>query len=119
MTAHAINFFGLYICKYSYSPLDTSPNDNPEAELPLFAGDYLFILSNCDEDGFYLGETLEGKRGLVPSNFVEKVQNLSKESYQQILSKCNYFTMLRFLKIFVLNICILQQLRINSKLKLK
>ena len=78
----------MYICKYSYSPLDNSPNDNPEIELPLVAGDYLFILSDCDEDGFYYGETLEGKRGLIPSNFIVKVHNLDKETYHQILSKC-------------------------------
>jgi hypothetical protein len=80
--------FSLYICKYSYNPLENSPNDNPETELPLTVGDYLFILSDKDEDGFFLGELLDGRRGLVPSNFIEKVQHLSKEAYQQIFSKC-------------------------------
>ncbi len=67
--------------------MENSPNDNPEVELPLVAGDYLFIFSDCDEDGFYIGETLDGKRGLAPSNFIEKVQNLNKETYQQIITK--------------------------------
>ena len=80
----------MYICKYSYNPIDSSPNDNPESELPLLSGDYLFILSECDDDGFYFGETLEGKRGLIPSNFIEKVKDLNKESYEQILSKCEF-----------------------------
>ncbi len=64
----------LYVCKYSYDPFKNSPNDNPEAELPLIAGEYLFILNEEDEDGFYTGELLNGQRGLVPSNFVERVQ---------------------------------------------
>ena len=63
----------LYLCKYSYDPFKDSPNDNPEAELPLLAGDYLYILSEEDEDGFFMGELINGRQGLVPSNFVEKV----------------------------------------------
>lgn len=73
----------LYTCKYSYDPFKNSPNDNPEAELPLQANDYLFILSEEDEDGFYMGELLSGRRGLVPSNFIEKISidhnNLQKQ----------------------------------------
>jgi hypothetical protein len=53
----------LYLCKYSYDPLTNSPNDNPEAELSLSAGDYLFILNEEDEDGFYVGESIVGKKG--------------------------------------------------------
>ena len=75
----------LYTCKYSYDPFRNSPNDNPEAELPLFAGDYLFILSEEDEDGFYTGELLNGKRGLVPSNFVERV-NLDQSNINKYLN---------------------------------
>jgi hypothetical protein len=81
----------LYICKYTYRPKDHSPNDNPDLELELIAGEYLFVLDVLDDDGFYNGQTLvDAKRGLVPSNFVEKVQNLTKDSYQQILTRCEY-----------------------------
>ena len=74
----------LYACKYSYDPFKNSPNDNPEAELPLTAGEFLFILNEEDEDGFYTGELLSGKRGLVPSNFVERV-NLEKSQLSKYL----------------------------------
>ena len=74
----------LYTCKYSYDPFKNSPNDNPEAELPLIAGEYLFILNEEDEDGFYTGELLNGQRGLVPSNFVERV-NLEKNNLNKYL----------------------------------
>uniref|UniRef100_A0A8D0DJB6 RIMS-binding protein 2 n=1 Tax=Salvator merianae TaxID=96440 RepID=A0A8D0DJB6_SALMN len=64
----------LCIARYSYNPFD-GPNENPEAELPLTAGKYLYVYGEMDEDGFYEGELLDGQRGLVPSNFVDFVQD--------------------------------------------
>ncbi|KAM7051165.1 RIMS-binding protein 2 isoform 10-T11 [Molossus nigricans] len=63
----------LCVARYSYNPFD-GPNENPEAELPLTAGKYLYVYGDMDEDGFYEGELLDGQRGLVPSNFVDFVQ---------------------------------------------
>ncbi|KAL4223562.1 benzodiazepine receptor binding [Mactra antiquata] len=63
----------VYIAKYSYDPFNYSPNENPEAELPLQAGDYVLVIGEMDEDGFFDGELVDGRRGLVPSNFIEKV----------------------------------------------
>ena len=51
-----------------------SPNEAPEAELQVNAGDYILVWGDVDEDGFYDGEILDGRRGLVPSNFVEKLE---------------------------------------------
>ncbi|KAK2522746.1 Rimbp2, partial [Columba guinea] len=42
----------LCIARYSYNPFD-GPNENPEAELPLTAGKYLYVYGDMDEDGFY------------------------------------------------------------------
>lgn len=39
---------------HSYNPFD-GPNENPEAELPLTAGKYLYVYGDMDEDGFYEG----------------------------------------------------------------
>uniref|UniRef100_A0A8C5TGC3 RIMS-binding protein 2 n=1 Tax=Malurus cyaneus samueli TaxID=2593467 RepID=A0A8C5TGC3_9PASS len=62
-------------CEYfSYNPFD-GPNENPEAELPLTAGEYIYIYGDMDEDGFFEGELMDGRRGLVPSNFVERVSD--------------------------------------------
>uniref|UniRef100_A0A3Q4H576 RIMS-binding protein 2 n=1 Tax=Neolamprologus brichardi TaxID=32507 RepID=A0A3Q4H576_NEOBR len=66
-----INLFYFYC---SYNPYD-GPNEHPEAELPLVAGKYLYIYGTMDEDGFYEGELLDGQRGLVPSNFVDFIQD--------------------------------------------
>ena len=59
--------------RYSYDPFQHSPNEAPESELRLNAGDYVLVWGEVDEDGFLDGETLDGRRGLVPSNFVQKL----------------------------------------------
>ncbi|XP_068191693.1 RIMS-binding protein 2 [Antennarius striatus] len=71
----------LCTARYSYNPYD-GPNEHPEAELPLVAGKYLYVYGNMDDDGFYEGELLDGQRGLVPSNFVEFVQDKEKTLLQ-------------------------------------
>nr|XP_020446020.1 RIMS-binding protein 2 isoform X11 [Monopterus albus] len=71
----------LCVARYSYNPYD-GPNEHPEAELPLVAGKYLYVYGTMDEDGFYEGELLDGQRGLVPSNFVDFVQDEEAPSVQ-------------------------------------
>jgi len=41
--------FQVFIAKYSYDPEQYSPNDNPDVELALTAGDYLFVYGEMDE----------------------------------------------------------------------
>ncbi|XP_056360572.1 RIMS-binding protein 2 [Oenanthe melanoleuca] len=72
----------LCIARYSYNPFD-GPNENPEAELPLTAGKYLYVYGDMDEDGFYEGELLDGQRGLVPSNFVDLVEDSDAAGREQ------------------------------------
>ncbi|XP_028383454.1 RIMS-binding protein 3B-like [Phyllostomus discolor] len=62
----------IFLVRYSYNPFE-GPNENPENELPLTAGDYVYIFGDMDEDGFYEGELEDGRRGLVPSNLVERI----------------------------------------------
>ncbi|XP_076024496.1 peripheral-type benzodiazepine receptor-associated protein 1 [Genypterus blacodes] len=64
----------VFIARYSYNPYD-GPNDNPEVELPLTAGEYIYVYGDMDDDGFFEGELMDGRRGLVPSNFVERVSD--------------------------------------------
>ncbi|XP_036611775.1 peripheral-type benzodiazepine receptor-associated protein 1 [Trichosurus vulpecula] len=64
----------VFLARYSYNPFE-GPNENPEAELPLTAGEYIYIYGHMDEDGFFEGELMDGRRGLVPSNFVERVSD--------------------------------------------
>ncbi|GIY46656.1 RIMS-binding protein 2 [Caerostris darwini] len=79
----------VYIARYSYDPIKQSPNENPEAELKLMAGDYVLIFGEMDEDGFFNGELLDGRKGLVPSNFVEK---LTGEELYEFQSQVLYGT---------------------------
>ncbi|VDN50436.1 unnamed protein product [Dracunculus medinensis] len=70
----------LFRALFQYIPVRDSPNDNPQLELPLQAGEYILVHGEMDEDQFYHGETLDGQSGLVPSNYVERVTD------QQLLS---------------------------------
>ena len=39
----------VYVAIYSYDPLQYSPNDQPESELALNVGDYIFVYGDMDE----------------------------------------------------------------------
>lgn len=57
---------------YDYDPNELSPNVDAEVELSFRTGDMLLVYGDMDDDGFYMGE-LNGRRGLVPSNFLTDV----------------------------------------------
>ena len=57
---------------YDYDPAELSPNVDAEVELSFRTGDLLLVYGDMDDDGFYMGE-LNGRRGLVPSNFLTDV----------------------------------------------
>ena len=54
---------------YDYDPTELSPNVDAEVELSFRTGDILLVYGDMDDDGFFMGE-LNGRRGLVPSNFL-------------------------------------------------
>lgn len=61
---------------FDYDPRQTSPNpDAEDVELTFRAGDVMHVFGSVDEDGFYVAELLTGERGLVPSNFLEEVND--------------------------------------------
>lgn len=61
-----------FLALYSHDPAD-SPNEHPELELPLTAGQFVYVTGEMDEDGWYIGERTDGSRGFIPSNLVEEV----------------------------------------------
>ncbi|XP_033115228.1 RIMS-binding protein 3-like isoform X6 [Anneissia japonica] len=69
----SVNKLAVFIARYNYTPSSDSPNENPDAELPLKAGEYIYVYGDADEDGFYEGELMSGERGLVPGNFIERI----------------------------------------------
>jgi RIMS-binding protein 2 len=70
------------IALFDYNPHEHSPNADAEAELPLHAGDVIYVIGEVDEDGFYEGENENGQRGLVPSNYL----GVENEDGYQVLS---------------------------------
>ncbi|MES7368166.1 SH3 domain-containing protein, partial [Cutibacterium acnes] len=60
-----------FLARHSYNPFE-GPNEDPENELPLTAGQYVYTFGDVDEDGWFLAELTDGTRGLVPSNLVEE-----------------------------------------------
>ncbi|VDH97378.1 peripheral-type benzodiazepine receptor-associated protein 1 [Mytilus galloprovincialis] len=79
----------VYIAKYTYDPYQHSPNDNPDAELALSSGDYVLVYGDMDEDGFFEAELMDGRRGLVPSNFIEKLSDDDLSEFHAIMSGNN------------------------------
>ena len=52
------------------------------------------VWGDVDEDGFYDGEILDGRRGLVPSNFVEKLEgddlvDFHQQGYYGLTIQCS------------------------------
>ncbi|XP_022063845.2 RIMS-binding protein 2-like [Acanthochromis polyacanthus] len=58
------------VALFDYDPWESSPNMDSEVELGFRSGDIIYVLGNMDQDGFYYGD-LHGRRGLVPSNFLQ------------------------------------------------
>ncbi|XP_019848716.1 PREDICTED: peripheral-type benzodiazepine receptor-associated protein 1-like isoform X2 [Amphimedon queenslandica] len=65
----------LYIVCDDYHPLTMSPNPDSERELSLRKGDYVYVDGSIDEVGFYTGYNPQGRKGLIPSNYVKKLTN--------------------------------------------
>jgi len=63
----------VYMAKFGYDPFKQSPNDNPDAEMAFNAGDYIMVFDDIDEDGYFIGELMDGRRGYVPSNWLERL----------------------------------------------
>uniref|UniRef100_A0A8V0YQP2 SH3 domain-containing protein n=1 Tax=Gallus gallus TaxID=9031 RepID=A0A8V0YQP2_CHICK len=61
--------FQRFLARHSYNPVE-GPNEEPESELPLTAGQHLNVFGAVDENVWFQGELTDGTRGLVPSSLV-------------------------------------------------
>lgn len=57
----------VFIAKYSYDPFRQSPNENPETELSLAAGDFILVFGDLDSDGFFFGSVFDEMHSFFPS----------------------------------------------------
>ena len=74
-----VEMVSLYIACDTYSPAVMSPNPDSDVELPLKKGDYVYVYGEEDEDGFYTGRLVSGRKGLVPSNYIRKLSDEASE----------------------------------------
>lgn len=73
-TENADTKSNLFVALYDYDPQKSSPNPNPTLEVSFQEGDLIKVFDTSRSDGFY-GAEVNGRKGLVPSNFIEKVTN--------------------------------------------
>ncbi|EDV22210.1 uncharacterized protein TRIADDRAFT_59211 [Trichoplax adhaerens] len=71
--AYAMADLSVFVAKYDYNPMETSPNKQPEFELPFKANEYVIAYGNTNISGYYNAELLSGRRGLAPSNYLRRV----------------------------------------------
>ncbi|TGZ63929.1 hypothetical protein CRM22_006641 [Opisthorchis felineus] len=62
------------VALYDYDPSVLSPNPDADRELSFRSGERIVVYGEMDEDGFYEGELSDGRRGLVPSNFLREIR---------------------------------------------
>ena len=68
---HSVRWF---VALYDYDPLTMSPNpDGADEELGFREGDLIKVYGEKDADGFYRGESTNGRSGYVPCNMVSEV----------------------------------------------
>jgi hypothetical protein len=67
------------IAMFDYIPSEHSPNVNPDDELSFRAGETIYVHGNVHDDGFYLGEKEDGRKGLVPSNFLKEISSMNTD----------------------------------------
>lgn len=68
----------VFQAKYSYDPFQHSPNENPDAELPINAGDYVLVYGEMDEVGRHTDNIVELYKSLLQMivfilNVVDKI----------------------------------------------
>jgi RIMS-binding protein 2 len=77
-----VPFQRMFVVIFPYDPY-AHDNPDPEAELPLLEGQVVKVFGDKDEDGFYMAE-LNGRRGLIPSNFVEEVDIMQDGEEEEV-----------------------------------
>ena len=77
----------LFAVLYDYDPETMSPNDEFDEELPLKEGMVIKVIGPVADDGFYEAEH-NGRRGLVPSNFVEELSPETVSEFTDVSCVC-------------------------------
>lgn len=92
----SINFYIKRYFKLSNKVNNLKSNfriESAEGELSICAGDYLLVWGPPDPNGTMLdAELLDGRRGLVPANFVQRLVGDDLLEFHQVKNKNIYFS---------------------------
>jgi hypothetical protein len=69
------------IALFDYNPDENSPNTNPTDELTFHSGDIIYVHGTVHDDGFYAGELENGRKGLVPSNYLKEISSINTDEH--------------------------------------
>ncbi|KAF5403458.1 Peripheral-type benzodiazepine receptor-associated protein 1 [Paragonimus heterotremus] len=78
---------------YDYDPSVLSPNADAEMELSFRTGDRITVYGEMDADGFYSGQLADGRRGLVPSNFLRECDSNVVDGQRPVSARENRIRM--------------------------
>lgn len=83
----------VFQAKYSYDPFQHSPNENPDAELPINAGDYVLVYGEMDEVSRLMGDIVELYKCLHQVIFIlNMVDKICEDIYCRLTkSICSQF----------------------------
>ena len=74
----------LFVVLFDYDPSKSCTTGHPERELKLKEGEYLTVFGDMDTNGCYEAE-LNGVRGLVPSLYVEEVEDDNESLKDEVI----------------------------------
>ena len=80
----------IFVALYDYSPKTMSPNPHPYLEVDLVEGQIVKVYGDIRHDGYYVGETHQGTRGLVPSNYVKMMRE--DKDLEEIMNNHFFFS---------------------------
>ena len=78
--AGPISKLAVFIARYNYTPHLDSPNECPDAELPLTAGDYIYVYGDPDD------VSIVDLEGLPFKGILEKYKNIVQRNLAMSVS---------------------------------
>jgi hypothetical protein len=72
------------IATFDYNPNGNSSNRTHNNELSFHSGDIIYIHGNLRDDGFYSGELVNGKKGLVSSNYLKEISEENETNEKKV-----------------------------------
>lgn len=77
-----------FVALFDYDPDKSPASEHPELELKLKEGDFLTVFGDMDSNGYFEAD-VNGERGLVPSLYVDEIEDDSDSEVglEELLSR--------------------------------